>query len=103
LIAFQTRFANWASTVATWLIVRETVAVDTFARRATSRMSKEPSSETGTCPELQYTLSQILIPHCESGYRNGRFGRKPNAGSATSLGLTERIEAKPLAKGGRAW
>jgi hypothetical protein len=31
--------ANRASTVETWLTVRETVAVDTFARRATSRMS----------------------------------------------------------------
>src|SRR5580693_5332276 len=41
-MAFQTRFANCASTVATWLTVRDTVAVDTLARLATSRMSTRP-------------------------------------------------------------
>src|SRR5580704_1017520 len=43
-MAFQTRLANCASTVATWLTVRDTVAVDTLARLATSRMSTGPLS-----------------------------------------------------------
>src|SRR5580692_1650328 len=38
---FITRFASTGSTVGTRLIVRDTVAVDTFARLAISRMSMD--------------------------------------------------------------
>ena len=60
-MAFHTRFASWASTVATWLTVRDTVAVDTLARLATSRMSTDPHlfRPRKSCYP-QYTLSQVL-------------------------------------------
>jgi hypothetical protein len=58
-IAFQTRFANCVSTLATWLTVRGTVAVDTLAGLATSRIP--------TVPRLvrkmfwrEYTLSDVF-------------------------------------------
>src|SRR5580658_7395416 len=55
-MAFQTRFANCASTVGTWLTVRDTVAVDTFARLATSRMSTSPllPSAKVVCCSIRY-------------------------------------------------
>src|SRR5580704_1613942 len=58
-MAFQTRFANCASTVATWLTVRDTVAVDTLARLATSRMSTSPLLPSAKISRAQYTLSQF--------------------------------------------
>src|SRR5580704_11253990 len=69
-MAFQTRFASCASTVATWLTVRETVAVDTLARLATSRMS--------TCPLLPPSICRnhsIRYPDAVSGSAGRARGR----------------------------
>ncbi|PWT86783.1 MAG: glycoside hydrolase family 127 protein [Acidobacteria bacterium] len=62
-MAFQTRFANCASTVATWFTVRDTVAVETLALLATSRMSTDPRCEKKSGGQA-HTLSKRRKRSC---------------------------------------
>src|SRR5690349_25162131 len=66
-MTFQTRFTSWGSTVGTRLMARDTVAVDTLARLAISRISIgfQWALPCGSASILRtiYAASQSFSPH----------------------------------------
>src|SRR5690242_20710419 len=82
-MTFQTRFTSWGSTVGTRLMARDTVAVDTLARLAISRMSISFYGCRPAAPLAYY--EQSMLPPGAS-VRVGGHG-----GFACCLGHTDQV------------
>src|SRR5271170_6349873 len=99
-MAFQTRFASCASTVTTWLTVRDTVAVETLARLATSRMSTSPLPPSGkfVTHSIRYpkSLTNQVLPS-----KYARLAAKKHCVSAIERGLNTGAGVHPQRSGNR--
>src|SRR5271163_635719 len=94
-MAFQTRLASSGPTVGTRLMVRDTVAIETLARRATSRISSFPEDDLffrcAATVALESTMTYLLREKTIS--RNSLFkASSANSEEAAPSGGHTRFE-----------
>src|SRR5690348_2356899 len=92
-MTFQTRFTSWGSTVGTRLMARDTVAVDTLARLAISRISIgfQWALPCGSASILRtiYAASQSFSPHWRA--RRLCLLPRPHGSVPATHGKTDRV------------